>query len=853
MEFIAPSIQSHFAQMKLWQTFDSIENLKERLDSSQKQIRESHQTALQDLIEERNAARDGLRSLLQEVYPWLRVDCCERDEVAACDFQKRLALFLDDLNRNDAKAAHQANEVGLKHYQGLVERAGKCVESYKMKYGNQFNATRELSKKAAESVVLRASKLGLGDTFYLAVTEPEKLAELAHEMSELRNALQEELNVLSEDNLYEEALEMLIDINSTLHHLAETSVEGSDFSTSARLSMENFNKTYNYVLLGTKMPDLLHLEKMYEKLVASRKAMESLNSLKKARDNLEAEDSEGATEFFGPIIAKQERILSEGTPFDLSKRFRHKLAETLQHAEDHYPELLKDKTWLERLHVNTEGLLEVARSDLWLANVAVSDFRFNGAPLASRGGKTVQKVFDNFGETLVLKLFQLSNSNQSTSFYKQIANLGKVVSQHVIHIIGAFVDTSHGMPRGCIIMPFYEQGDLAQWISEHPREDKNVRDRLAMGLLVGVADLHVHSIVHCDIKPENIFLTSNGTPLLGDFDGIKVADCTATYTSLQATPRYVAPELRSGHVNAFKTSMDMYSVGVVLEDLYPDPTITMKTLIDSLKATDPDTRLSAREALQHEAFGFAKVSVEVCIVCMEENALFEGTSCEDGDFLCKDCVAHSVEAAAKPQACVSVDSDGTMACMKPGCDKRISGQEITRLAPNALNHLMLIARMKAENEAAIWAEQEIRRHMETFLQTDGLTRDTERHLKHIQEKILNASCPHCNTCFDQFDGCCAVECGSDKCGHYFCAWCLEYSSPDSDACHTHVRTCSRKLGNDPFFPDSFEQVRKAWRLLRADRLREYWSVNIHDLSSVLKEQLGPLLTADLVGPDFILE
>lgn len=41
-----------------------------------------------------------------------------------------------------------------------------------------------------------------------------------------------------------------------------------------------------------------------------------------------------------------------------------------------------------------------------------------------------------------------------------------------------------------------------------------------MGLLVGIADLHTYNIVHYHIKPENIFLTSNGTPLLGDFDGI---------------------------------------------------------------------------------------------------------------------------------------------------------------------------------------------------------------------------------------------------------------------------------------------------------------------------------------------
>lgn len=234
--------------------------------------------------------------------------------------------------------------------------------------------------------------------------------------------------------------------------------------------------------------------------------------------------------------------------------------------------------------------------------------------------------------------------------------------------------------------------------------------------------------------------------------------------------------------------MDMYSVGVVLEDLYPEPTTAMLELINSLKAEDPGQRLSACEALQHGAFGVDN-TFKVYLICMEEKEYREGTSCEKGHLICKYCAASSVGKATEPQAHVLVDAEGTMACMKPGCDGRIPSRDITRLAPDAVNHLLLIARIKVESEAAIRAEQEVQRRIAEFLGAEGSTRDTVLHLRYIQDNILNVCCPSCNTCFDQFDGCCAVKCGNDACGHHFCAWCREFSSHDSNACHNHVRTC----------------------------------------------------------------
>lgn len=836
--------------MKLRKTSGDVKTAKDSLEAIQSKNHNSSQEGLHCLVEERDKVRDSLRSLVQHLYPWVREGLYEIDE-AAHTFKVKLGNRLSHLGMNDASVVQHECTDDFQEFQLLATQAGKYVENYNLRLDQEGRSPEQRSKQAVERVKERITQLGLGDAFSVAYFQPEKAEELKPELLELQNALKEEIQVLRVDTLNEEVPKILQAISSALHRVESTVGNATFDKTTCTISSREILEIHDYVRLGSNRPNVSSIRQIYENLEKSRNAKDGL---RRAKESLNAAFTEKKKAFYKGEIEDHERILAEGDPVELSKVLRHKLAEFLQHAQEHYPELLKDKVCLENLRLTSEGLLDVARSDLLLANISIQDFQPVGEPLASRGGKTVQMVLDNAAKTLVLKQFQLADSSQSKTFYRQVANLGNVVSQHVIHLIGAFVDSSHGLSRGCILMPFYEQGDLAKWIKDHPHENKAMRDRLATGLLIGVADLHAHGIVHCDIKPENIFLTSNGTPLLGDFDGIKQANCTATYTSLQATPRYIAPELRSGPVRKFETAMDMFSVGIVLKELYPEPTAAIQALIDALISLDPGQRPSAREVLQHEAFGVPDVPVGQCLVCRERKPLSEGTSCERGHFLCRDCVADSVEHASKLQTSVTVDADGTMKCMSHGCDGRISGQEITRVAPTALKHLLQIAQMAAEIKATSQNKEKIEKLTSELLKKGGLDSDVERHLTHIQEKILNTCCPNCGACFDGFDDCCALKCESAGCGHHFCAWCLEYSSEDSDACHRHVRTCSKKLGEDPFFPNSFEQVCGAWRLLRAERLRKYWNENIlnRNLPDALRRQLEPLLTPDIVGSRFRL-
>lgn len=86
-------------------------------------------------------------------------------------------------------------------------------------------------------------------------------------------------------------------------------------------------------------------------------------------------------------------------------------------------------------------------------------------------------------------------------------------------------------------------------------------------LTSAVAHAHEHSVIHRDIKPQNVYLTADGTIKLGDF-GIATFENSARLTrseTIIGSVHYLAPEISRGQQASYQS--DIYSLGVTFFEL----------------------------------------------------------------------------------------------------------------------------------------------------------------------------------------------------------------------------------------------------------------------------------------------
>jgi hypothetical protein len=153
-------------------------------------------------------------------------------------------------------------------------------------------------------------------------------------------------------------------------------------------------------------------------------------------------------------------------------------------------------------------------------------------------------------------------------FIREAQATAKLKSEHIARIIdvGRFGD---GKPY--LVMEFLEGQDVGQLIAEQGRLQPSLAIDLVIQVCEALAEAHSLGIVHRDIKPTNLFLTSrpDGSVLLKILDfGISKSpagsELSLTQTwSLLGSPAYMSPEqMRSArHVDA---RTDVWSLGAVL-------------------------------------------------------------------------------------------------------------------------------------------------------------------------------------------------------------------------------------------------------------------------------------------------
>jgi len=125
-------------------------------------------------------------------------------------------------------------------------------------------------------------------------------------------------------------------------------------------------------------------------------------------------------------------------------------------------------------------------------------------------------------------------------------------------------------PQGVYLAMERLQGkDLRQKLGEGWKPGPAVVAQLVRRIADALAYAHARGVVHCDIKPGNIFISGSDKPKVLDFGIARVAHGRAVPAALQGTvagsPHYLAPEQLLGKDVDART--DIYSLGVVFYEL----------------------------------------------------------------------------------------------------------------------------------------------------------------------------------------------------------------------------------------------------------------------------------------------
>jgi Tol biopolymer transport system component len=221
--------------------------------------------------------------------------------------------------------------------------------------------------------------------------------------------------------------------------------------------------------------------------------------------------------------------------------------------------------------------------------------RYRISSLVGSGGMgAVYRAEDSLlGRTVALKFLHptLTPNPQARARFLAEARAASALDHPNLCTLYEVGETAEG--QLFLAMAYYEGETLKERLARGPLP---VAEALSIALQAarGLARAHRHGIVHRDVKPANLMLTADGLVKVLDFGIARLPDQTLS-GPLLGTPGYMSPEqARFGAVDA---RSDVWSLGVVLREMLPDPPLGVEALLARMLAEEPADRYPDAAAL----------------------------------------------------------------------------------------------------------------------------------------------------------------------------------------------------------------------------------------------------------------
>ncbi|MGO2518599.1 MAG: Stk1 family PASTA domain-containing Ser/Thr kinase [Microbacterium sp.] len=195
------------------------------------------------------------------------------------------------------------------------------------------------------------------------------------------------------------------------------------------------------------------------------------------------------------------------------------------------------------------------------------DGRYRVRARIARGGMaTVYVATDlRLERRIALKVMHGHLSDDSvfqSRFIQEARAAARLADPHVVNVF----DQGQDGELAYLVMEYLPGITLRELMREQKRLSLSQTITIMDAILAGLAAAHKASIVHRDVKPENVLLAEDGRIKIGDFGLARATTAnTATGQQLLGTIAYLAPELVTrGTADA---RSDIYALGIMLYEM----------------------------------------------------------------------------------------------------------------------------------------------------------------------------------------------------------------------------------------------------------------------------------------------
>lgn len=178
------------------------------------------------------------------------------------------------------------------------------------------------------------------------------------------------------------------------------------------------------------------------------------------------------------------------------------------------------------------------------------------------GSSVVYSAYEPaFDRRVAIKVIQMLGDTSRDQFLREL----RLTSRLADHPNVVTVFQSGWMDDGAayFVMPFYPDGSLGDLLRSRKSLSADEVLRVGIKLAGALASAHAISLVHGDLKPENVLFNRYGEPILSDFGTARYVAGESLDQAAAYTPRYTAPEVLSTGV-AQTPQSDIFSLGVTL-------------------------------------------------------------------------------------------------------------------------------------------------------------------------------------------------------------------------------------------------------------------------------------------------